>query len=124
MSAHDATNPAPGDLGLFRRLDAEQRAGRPVVLATIIGRRGSVPREVGARMLIWADGSSEGTVGGGCVEADIRAAARRVLLQTKQAETVSVNLTDRAEGGTGDVCGGHMDVFLDYIHPEATNAGD
>ena len=102
----------------------EQNAGRPVVLATVIGRRGSVPRDVGARMLIWADGTADGTVGGGCVEADIRAAARRVLLETRRPEVVSVRLTERAEGGTGDVCGGHMDVFLDYISSEAEHAGD
>ena len=107
------------DLELFETLATELEAGRPVVLATVVARSGSVPRHIGARMLIWADGSAQGSVGGGCVEADIRVVARRVHLETKRPETVQVHLTNRDQGGTGDVCGGRMDVFLDYLTSEA-----
>lgn len=107
------------DLELFDKLATEQKAGRPVVLATVIGKRGSVPRNAGARMLIWANGSAHGSIGGGCVEAEIRAVARRIHLDSKTPETVHVHLTDREQGGTGDVCGGHMEVFLDYLTSEA-----
>lgn len=106
------------DLRLFERLDEEWRHGRPVVLATVIARSGSVPREEGARMVLWADGSAMGSVGGGCVEADVRSAARDVLLVTKQSKCLRVHLTELAEGGTGDVCGGTMELFLDYVSPE------
>jgi len=107
------------DLELFEKLATEQKAGRPVVLATVIDKKGSVPRNTGARMLIWANGSADGSIGGGCVEAEIRVAARRIHLDSKTPETVNVYLTDRDQGGTGDVCGGHMEVFLDYLTSEA-----
>jgi xanthine dehydrogenase accessory factor len=110
------------DLELFEELALEQKAGRPVVLATVIQKSGSVPRNTGARMIIWANGSARGTIGGGCVEAAIRVAARRIHLDSKKPETVQVHLTDLAQGGTGDVCGGHMDVFLDYLTSEAYGA--
>ena len=104
------------DLQLFERIETQFALGKPMVLATIISKSGSVPREAGARMLIWADGSAEGSVGGGCVEADVRAAAREVLLVTKTSRTLRVSLTELEQGGTGDVCGGSMELFLDYIH--------
>jgi xanthine dehydrogenase accessory factor len=107
------------DLKLFERIETQHSQGKPMVLATIISRSGSVPREAGAKMLIWADGTAEGSVGGGCVEADVRAAARDVLLVTKVSRVVKVSLTESEQGGTGDVCGGTMELFLDYIYPEA-----
>ena len=106
------------DLRLFERLHQEWQAGIPLVLATVIARSGSAPREVGARMVFWADGSAEGSVGGGCVEADVRSAARDVLLVSRQSRCIVVHLTERADGGTGDVCGGTMELFLDYLCPE------
>jgi xanthine dehydrogenase accessory factor len=109
------------DLELFDLLTAEAAAGRPLVLATVIARRGSTPRETGARMIFWANGMARGTIGGGCVEARIAAEARDVHLGTRQSRIVSVQLTDLPEGGTGDVCGGQMDVFLDYLQPEAND---
>jgi xanthine dehydrogenase accessory factor len=106
------------DLRLFERIETQHNQGKPMVLATIISKSGSVPREAGARMLIWADGSAEGSVGGGCVEALVRAAARDVLLVSKLSRTIKVSLTEQEQGGTGDVCGGSMELFLDYIHRE------
>jgi len=111
------------DLRIFEQLDLEWRHGTPVVLATVISKSGSVPREVGARMVLWADGSALGTVGGGCVEAEVRKAAREVLLVTKQSGCITVHLTEREAGGTGDICGGTMELFLDYIRPEGSDVG-
>ena len=73
-------------------------------------------------MMIWADGTALGSVGGGCVESEIKSAAREVLLATHGPRTVTVRLTEREQGGTGDVCGGQMDVFLEYIPPETEHA--
>jgi len=106
------------DRDIFARIASEQSAGRPLVLATVIRKRGSVPRESGAKMLIWADGTAAGSVGGGCAEAEVRARAREVLLRTRHGECLTVRLTDEAQGGTGDVCGGQMELFLDYIASE------
>jgi xanthine dehydrogenase accessory factor len=111
------------DVGLYERLDDEWRAGRPVVLATVIDRSGSVPREAGARMILWADGTAFGSVGGGCVEAEVRREARQLLLVTRRSTCVKLHLTERALGGTGDVCGGSMELILDYLSPEERDVG-
>jgi xanthine dehydrogenase accessory factor len=105
------------DNRMFAVVVEEADRGRPTVLATVIERRGAAPREVGAKMLLWSNGATLGTVGGGCVEAEVRAAARQVLLETRAPRTIRVRLTERAQGGSGDVCGGEMEVFLDYIEP-------
>jgi xanthine dehydrogenase accessory factor len=106
------------DQEIFDRIATETASGRPVVMATVIARRGSVPREVGAKMLFWANGEAHGSIGGGCVEARIASAARDVHLRTHAPQIVSVHLTEQSAGGTGDVCGGQMDVFLDFVKPE------
>ena len=110
------------DQEIFARVAGETAAGRPVVMATVIARRGSVPREIGAKMIFWANGEAHGSIGGGCVEARIASEARDVLLRTRTPRVVSVHLTGLPEGGTGDVCGGQMDVFLDYLQPETNDA--
>ena len=109
------------DLELYRTLETEHESGRPVVLATVVSRSGSVPRDAGARMLIWANGDAKGSIGGGCVEADVRKAAREILLDTCRSRTLTVRLTEQAQGGTGDVCGGTMEIFLDYFKSEGNN---
>lgn len=112
------------DERLFALVAGEAAAGRPVVLATVVARRGSVPREIGAKMIFWANGEARGSIGGGCVEARVAAEARDVLLRTRCPRVVSVSLTDLPEGGTGDVCGGQMDVFLDYLKPETNDVSE
>lgn len=106
------------DRALFERVATEQSAGRPLVLATVIGTRGSTPRETCARMLIWADGTTLGSVGGGCAEAVVVSEAREVLLSTRESRRTTVSLADDSPEGTGDVCGGQMELFLDYIAAE------
>jgi len=108
----------PMDQEVFARIAEETALGRPMVMATVIARRGSVPREIGAKMIFWANGAAHGSIGGGCVEAKIASEARDVFLRTQAPRIVSVHLTGLPEGGTGDVCGGQMDVFLDYLKPE------
>jgi xanthine dehydrogenase accessory factor len=112
------------DEAIFDCIALETAAGRPLVLATVIARRGSVPREIGAKMIFWANGVAQGSIGGGCVEAKVASEARDVHLRTRGPRVVSVHLTDVPEGGTGDVCGGQMDVFLDYLKPEADDVND
>lgn len=106
------------DAVLYAKLAGEIDAGHPMVVATVIHKAGSVPRETGAKMLFWANGATLGSVGGGCVEAEVQSQARDILLRTHEARTMTVSLTEQAHGGTGDVCGGHMEIFLDYIDAE------
>jgi len=109
------------DTALFTRIAEEQNAGRPLVLATVVRKRGSAPRETGARMLIWADGTTLGSVGGGCAESLVVTQAREILLRTQQSVCTTVSLADDTPEGTGDVCGGQMELFLEYIYTEMTD---
>lgn len=91
-----------------RRLDLGSRAA----MATVVKTRGSTPQQVGAKMVIFDDGSFIGTVGGGCVEADIWAEAREVLNSGK-TDIYHFNLNDEYEDSEGMVCGGQMDVLIE-----------
>jgi xanthine dehydrogenase accessory factor len=93
--------------------------GQPFALATVVNVRGSTPREVGAKMIVRADGQF-GTIGGGCGEAEVFRKARVLLEETNEAAArlAEVDLTgdfDQREIGT---CGGIMDVFIDLWAPD------
>jgi xanthine/CO dehydrogenase XdhC/CoxF family maturation factor len=100
---------------VFRELQAALDAGTPAVVATVAATRGSTPRRAGARMLVRADGSSCGTIGGGCGEAEVRIKAMEVL-ETGKAEVVQVDLTNPLDGDD-KICGGVMDVFVERVAP-------
>src|SRR6202030_2445282 len=92
--------------------------GQPFALATVVNVRGSTPREVGAKMIVRADGQF-GTIGGGCGEAEVFRKARVLLEENGDtgARLAEVDLTgdfDQREIGT---CGGIMDVFVDLWSP-------
>jgi xanthine dehydrogenase accessory factor len=90
--------------------------GSPVVLATIIATDGSVPRHAGTKMVICADGSTVGTVGGGKVEVAIRDDALAIL-ERSEPELRNYTLQDPKQGDPG-VCGGTMSVYLEpYMTP-------
>jgi len=101
------------DREIFEKLEELTEAGTPVCLATIIEAKGSTPREVGAKMLIFANGSTYGSVGGGCGENQVRSAAYRCLLTEKMPEVIEVDLTDDLGTKGGDVCGGKMKIFVE-----------
>jgi len=87
----------------------------PKALVTIIKRAGSAPRNVGSKMLVLADGRLIGTIGGGCVEAEVRQKALEVI-STGEPATYSVELTaDQAEE-EGMVCGGKVELFIEKIN--------
>jgi xanthine dehydrogenase accessory factor len=83
-----------------------------VAVATIVRTRGSSPREVGARMLVRPDGATDGTVGGGCGEAEVWRTAIEVMADS-QPRMVEVNLTNEIAIDTDGVCGGIMDIFVE-----------
>ena len=88
----------------------------PAALATVVRARGSTPRSAGASMLISSSGHTGGTIGGGCGEADVLAAAERVL-GTGRPELVRVELMDDVESLSPAVCGGVMDVLVEPVQP-------
>jgi xanthine dehydrogenase accessory factor len=99
----------------FQKLAELKQKGIDAALATIVETSGSTPREVGAKMIICADGTLYGTVGGGCGENEVRSAALRCLLTTKIPELVEVSLLDDLGTRGGDVCGGKMTIFVEPI---------
>lgn len=87
-----------------------------LVLATIVGRKGSVPRETGAKMLIFPDGRTVGTVGGGCMEAEILGCARQLIQKGVPGQRMCrVDMTGEEAEEEGMACGGVMDVFLETL---------
>lgn len=100
-------------VSIYGALAEAERTGTPVALATIIGTSGSVPRHVGAKMLVYADGHFLGTVGGGEVEARVLAAARAAIASGQPAR-VTHSLVDPASGDPG-VCGGTIEVFVEPL---------
>ena len=103
------------DEEIFEKLTELRANGTAACLATIIRTAGSTPRERGAKMILCADGSSYGSVGGGCGENQARSAALRCLLVTKNPELVEVDLTDDMGTRGGDVCGGKVWLFMEPL---------
>ncbi len=101
------------DRELFARLAQLRERKAAACLATIVEAHGSTPREVGAKMLVCADGTTYGSVGGGCGERQVKAAALRCLLAAHRPELVEVDLTDDLGTRGGDVCGGRMWIFVE-----------
>jgi xanthine dehydrogenase accessory factor len=78
--------------------------------------RGSIPSFRTAKMLVRDDGSIVGTIGGGCVEADVWQAAREVMEEEKP-RTLTFNLNQNPKYDTGLVCGGTLDIFVEPVLP-------
>jgi xanthine dehydrogenase accessory factor len=90
--------------------------GRRGALATIVTAKGSTPREVGAKMLIYEDGKFLGSIGGGCMEAEVWQEAMKVMEEDKP-KILHLDLTGRNAEDVGMICGGVMDVYLEPIAP-------
>ena len=103
---------------IYRALKRSLENGETVALATITEVKGSVPREVGTKMLIHPLGQHVGTIGGGCGEGDVIRAALDVL-QTGEPANVIVDLTDEVTMQSLGVCGGTMNVFVERWAPSA-----
>ena len=94
------------------------RQGGPLTVATIIARSGSTPVPPGARMLLHDDGGIPlGTVGGGCIEADVIREARVPWTHGAAYRIRSFTLTeDNIESGM--LCGGHVDILIERLSPD------
>jgi xanthine dehydrogenase accessory factor len=104
------------DLDIAEALGAAREGGRTCALATVIATRGSTPRKAGARMVVDPVLGLTGTVGGGCGEAEVIEAARRVV-ETARPERVQVDLTEDLLSWSPAVCGGLMDVLVEPVAP-------
>ncbi|MBX7246064.1 MAG: XdhC/CoxI family protein [Candidatus Sumerlaeaceae bacterium] len=90
------------------------RAGKRGAIVTIIETVGSTPRKAGAKMLVAEDGQVTGTIGGGCVEADLFAFAREVI-RNGQVMTREVDLTARKPEENDMLCGGRLKVLIEPL---------
>jgi xanthine dehydrogenase accessory factor len=105
-------------MDLFEEIVRMRRAGRRGALATIVHTNGSIPSYESSRMLVRDDGSIAGTVGGGCVEADVWAAAKEVM-ESEQPRKMTFNLNNEAAYDSGLICGGTLEIFVEPILPVA-----
>jgi xanthine/CO dehydrogenase XdhC/CoxF family maturation factor len=97
---------------LYRLIGEANMRGERVVVATVAHTRGSTPQRRGAKMLFFESGGTAGTVGGGCVEAEVWAEARAAI-RSGVSGLHHFALTADEASEEGMVCGGTMDIFID-----------
>src|SRR5246127_780667 len=105
-------------MDIYERIVKLRHAGRKGAVATIVSSQGSIPSFRTAKMLVRDDGSIEGTIGGGCVEADVWQAAREVM-ESEKPRTLTFDLNQDPKYDTGLVCGGTLEVFVEPVLPPA-----
>lgn len=108
-------------LAIVRAAAAALAEGRPSVLCRVVETRGSTPQKAGAAMLIYADGHQIGTLGGGCVEAEVK---RRALagLDPNVSHLMTYHLDHDYGWDDGLICGGRMSILADVLPPPPSEA--
>ena len=99
---------------LYRMINEAGERGERVVVATVAHTRGSTPQQRGSKMLFFQGGEVAGTVGGGCIEAEVWAEAREAM-SSGRSGLHHFSLTAEEASEQGMVCGGTMDIFIDVI---------
>src|SRR3954463_11634308 len=105
-------------MDIYEQVVQLRREGRRGAIATITNVRGSIPSFQTAKMLVRDDGSIAGTIGGGCVEAEVWQAAREVM-ESEKPRTLTFDLNQDPKYDTGLVCGGTLEIFIEPILPPA-----
>src|SRR5437667_6432818 len=102
---------------LLAELNQTLTQGRDCVYCAVVETRGSTPQKAGAAMLVFPDGRQTGTLGGGCVEAEVKQRALRVLGDgaAGQANILTFNLDDNYGWDDGLICGGRMTILADAL---------
>lgn len=101
-------------MDIFAEIAKLRREGRKAALATIIQVQGSIPSYESSKILVRDDGSIVGTVGGGCVEAEVWSTAQEVMREEKPRR-LHFNLNNNPEMDNGLICGGSLDIFVEPI---------
>ncbi len=99
---------------IYAEIARLRAAGQNAALATIIQVRGSIPSFETAKFLVREDGSTLGTIGGGCVEAEVWQAAREVMREEKSRRLV-FHLNQDAKEENGLICGGTLEIFVEPV---------
>jgi len=105
-------------MDLYEEIVRLRKDGRRGAVATIVNVRGSIPSFKTAKMLVRDDGSIVGTIGGGCVEAEVWQTAREVM-ESERPRTLTFDLNNNPGYDTGLVCGGTLEIFVEPILPPA-----
>ena len=105
-------------MDIYEEIVRLRKDGRRGAVATIVNVRGSIPSFKTAKMLVRDDGSIIGTIGGGCVEAEVWQAAREVM-ESEKPRTLTFDLNQDPKYDTGLVCGGTLEIFVEPILPPA-----
>src|SRR5512141_2909731 len=103
-------------MDLYDEIVRLRSLGQKCAVATIVQVNGSIPSFESAKILVREDGSFMGTVGGGCVEAEVWNAAREVI-ETEKPKHLSFSLGQDAAYDNGLICGGQLDVFVEPMIP-------
>jgi xanthine dehydrogenase accessory factor len=104
-------------MDIFDEIVRLRRLGQKCALATIVQVRGSIPSFESAKLLVRDDGSMLGTIGGGCVEAEVWNAAREVI-ETEKPRHLHFSLGQDAAYDNGLICGGQLDIFVEPVIPQ------
>lgn len=104
-------------MDIYEEVVRLRRLGQKCALATIVQVNGSIPSYESAKLLIREDGSMVGTIGGGCVEAEVWNAAREVI-ETERPRNMNFSLGQDAAYDNGLICGGQLSVFVEPVVPQ------
>jgi len=104
-------------MDIYEEVVRLRRLGQKCALATIVQVNGSIPSYESAKLLVREDGSMIGTIGGGCVEAEVWNAAREVM-QEERARQMNFSLGQDAAYDNGLICGGQLSVFVEPVVPQ------
>lgn len=104
-------------MDIFEEIVRLRRLGQKCAIATIVQVNGSIPSYPSAKLLVREDGSMAGTIGGGCVEAEVWNAAREVM-ETERPRNLSFNLGHDAAYDNGLICGGQLTVYVEPVLPQ------
>jgi xanthine dehydrogenase accessory factor len=102
-------------LEIFQEIVRSLQKGEPLVLATVVKTRGSAPQKSGARLLIREDGTTIGTLGGGCIESNIWYTAKEVLNRGESAQYRQYHLSEELAAHDGLICGGTVDCLIEPV---------
>src|ERR1051325_10919381 len=104
-------------MDLYDEIVRLRKLGQKCAIATIVQVNGSIPSFESAKILVREDGSFMGTVGGGCVEAEVWNAAREVI-ETEKPRHLSFSLGQDAAYDNGLICGGQLNIFVEPVVPQ------
>ena len=104
-------------MDIYSEIVRLRKAGQKCALATIVQVNGSIPSYESAKMLVREDGSMMGTIGGGCVEAEVWNAAREVI-ETSKPRHLTFSLGQDAAYDNGLICGGQLNIFVEPVEPQ------